>query len=224
MDRRRALGAYHPRGPGTSRRLRLATHPRLASDARPSDAGPGLRPAQGCEDRADGNSERPPHPSRSRRLGRRDRHRLDRRRPPDRAGQSGAVRFLLPRDLRAQILRESEAAHPRECCGLIEGIRHGEGWRADRLHPAPNLSQDADRFEIDPAVHLETQRGARDRGTAIIGCYHSHPDGRPRPSPRDRAGALEKDFVWLIAGSGGVLAGFVFDGADFHPVPIVEAG
>lgn len=131
--------------------------------------------------------------------------------------------LILPRDLRARILREAEAAHPRECCGLIEGLRVPEGWRILSLHSSPNLSADADRFDIDAAVHLAAQRGARDRGTAIIGCYHSHPTGQAEPSARDRAGALEADFVWLIAGPGKALAGFVFDGADFHPVRIIEA-
>jgi proteasome lid subunit RPN8/RPN11 len=131
------------------------------------------------------------------------------------------VTLRLPPDLRVQILREAAAAFPRECCGLIEGVRDGDGWCASLLHPAPNLSADADRFEIDPAAHLAAQRGARGRGAAIIGCYHSHPGGGVEPSARDRAWALEADFLWLIAG--GALAAFVFDGTDFRPVPIVEA-
>jgi len=40
------------------------------------------------------------------------------------------------------------------------------------------------------------------RGTAreIVGCYHSHPNGRAEPSRTDVAGGSESGFIWLIAG------------------------
>ncbi len=105
--------------------------------------------------------------------------------------------LILPDVLGARILEEARAAFPRECCGLIEGVRMGNVARALVVHPAHNVSPDPDRFEIDPAAHLRLRRAAREAGHAIIGCYHSHPNGRPNPSPRDLPG--EKDFVWLIA-------------------------
>jgi proteasome lid subunit RPN8/RPN11 len=60
---------------------------------------------------------------------------------------------------------------------------------------------------------------ARASGAAIIGCYHSHPEGAPRPSARDLAGAKEEDFLWLIV-AGEALEAFVylegvFVGADW---------
>ncbi|HEY0300722.1 MAG TPA: Mov34/MPN/PAD-1 family protein, partial [Rhizomicrobium sp.] len=59
----------------------------------------------------------------------------------------------------------------------------------------------------------------RAAGRDIVGCYHSHPDGRAAPSPRDRAGAAEAGFVWLIAvpaaAAAVTLAAYVFDGEDF---------
>ncbi len=105
--------------------------------------------------------------------------------------------LLLPDALGAQISEEARAAFPRECCGLIEGVRTGDAVRAVGIHPVHNVSPDPDRFEIDPAAHLRLRRTAREAGRAIVGCYHSHPNGRPGPSPRDLPG--EKDFLWLIA-------------------------
>jgi len=122
--------------------------------------------------------------------------------------------------LRDQILREAEAALPTECCGLIEGLTDGAGWHATALHPSANLSPDPNRFEIDPTIHLQAQRAARTRGTAILGCYHSHPNGRPDPSSRDREGAGETGFLWLIAVPGGALAAYEFDGLAFRSVPL----
>jgi len=105
--------------------------------------------------------------------------------------------LILPDALGAQIAEEARAAFPRECCGLIEGVRTGDVVHAVALHATHNISPHADCFEIDPAAHLRFRRSAREAGRAIVGCYHSHPNGRPAPSPRDLAG--DADFVWLIA-------------------------
>ncbi len=135
-----------------------------------------------------------------------------------------SVRVILRPKLRAQFEREARAAFPRECCGLLEGRRDGDGTRIEALHPARNLSPAPDAFEIVPADHFAAQRAARSAGRDIVGCYHSHPDGRAEPSPRDRAGAAEAGFVWLIAApdaaAGVALAAYVFDGEAFMPATL----
>ncbi|MGH6683831.1 MAG: M67 family metallopeptidase [Pseudolabrys sp.] len=135
---------------------------------------------------------------------------------------------MLPEALRAQIVREAQATLPRECCGLIEGRRAADCVVVSALRPARNLSGAADRFEMDPADHFRALRAARLRGSEIVGCYHSHPVGRAEPSLRDRDGAAEDGFVWLIAApqaaGGTTLAAFVFDGADFLPLDMDAPG
>lgn len=115
----------------------------------------------------------------------------------------------LPQQLRAQILREAENAGARECCGLVGGARDGGIFEVAALYPSRNLAAQADRFDIDPRDHLAASKAARASGHRLIGCYHSHPRGRPEPSARDLAGAGEENFLWLIA-SGGDLAAFVY--------------
>jgi len=133
--------------------------------------------------------------------------------------------FVLPLALRARLLQEACAASPRECCGLIEGRwLKGGGIEALALHPARNLAAEPDRFAIDPADHLRVQRTAREGGAVIVGCYHSHPEGRPEPSDRDRAGASERDFVWLIAGQWDQISAYVVDGAGFQALTLVPEG
>ena len=114
--------------------------------------------------------------------------------------------MILERALREAILAEARAAHPRECCGLLEG----DGERIAAIHPARNLADAADRFEIDPALQFRLRR----EGRRIVGCYHSHPGGVAAPSRRDADGAGETGFLWLIA-AGGALAAYVWDGAAF---------
>ena len=71
------------------------------------------------------------------------------------------------------------------------------------------MSQGLARFEIDPLTHIKAQKLARLRGSEIIGCYHSHPNGRAEPSATDLAGAGAEDFLWLIA-AGEDLNAFVY--------------
>ena len=115
----------------------------------------------------------------------------------------------LPAALADRIRREAKAAHPGECCGLIEGARAGNIFHITALHRARNLAADADRFDIDPRDHLDASKAARANGTHIIGCYHSHPNGVARPSARDLAGAGEENFLWLIA-TATEIAAFVY--------------
>jgi desampylase len=120
----------------------------------------------------------------------------------------------LSAGLRAQILQAAETAHPGECCGLIAGLREGAVFRVLALHPARNLAVDAGRFDIDPRDHLVASKAARAAGRQILGCYHSHPNGRAEPSAHDLAGAGEENFLWLIA-AGGELAAFVYSCGGF---------
>jgi desampylase len=128
--------------------------------------------------------------------------------------------LLLPVSLRDQIASEARAASPRECCGLIEGETAGDTIRAIALHPTANLANDpAAGFEIDPAAHIRLRCELRGTGRSVVGCYHSHPNGRPTPSQRDRCGGCEQGFVWIIAAVAGDAVSLVaFEGHEFQPV------
>lgn len=100
----------------------------------------------------------------------------------------------------AAIARAARAAYPRECCGLLLGQGGSGTFRVHEVVASDNLAP-ADRpdcFEVDPALLLRFQRERRGSGRAVIGLYHSHPDGDARPSPADRALAWQPDWVWLI--------------------------
>ncbi len=101
--------------------------------------------------------------------------------------------------LRDQIAREASDAFPRECCGLLEGIRAPGAIRIAAVHPMRNLSPGDDSFEIDPMEQFALLRATRARNSEIVGCYHSHPNGRAEPSARDLEYAQEIGFLWLIA-------------------------
>jgi proteasome lid subunit RPN8/RPN11 len=108
--------------------------------------------------------------------------------------------LTLPIALQEQIARDAFAALPNECCGLIEGARDGDTFKATALYLTLNLATESDRFEIDPAEQFNLMRTLRGTGRKIIGCYHSHPNGKAEPSARDAESAFDEHFVWLVAG------------------------
>lgn len=133
----------------------------------------------------------------------------------------------LPLLLQEQLCREALRSYPCECCGLIEGIVEGDRSRVTALRPMPNIAKQSDRFEIDPALHIALLRNLRDTGREIIGCYHSHPNGRAEPSACDRESADEEGFLWLICavdadGETTHIVGFESTGDRLVPVGIVQ--
>ena len=100
------------------------------------------------------------------------------------------------------IRTHARAAGAEECCGLLLG--DGPADHVTAIRPATNVAEISRHFfEIDPAVLLQAHREARAGGPAILGHYHSHPEGNPTPSPVDAAMAQGTGEVWLIVGSDG---------------------
>ncbi len=130
----------------------------------------------------------------------------------------------ISRALREKIAEDARKAFPSECCGLIEGAREFETARAIAIHPTRNTADTPDRFQIDPAEHIRLLRKARAAGHDIVGCYHSHPNGKGELSAADRENASEDDFVWVIAAIGPdkkpKLTGFACSGGTFAPIRI----
>jgi proteasome lid subunit RPN8/RPN11 len=111
------------------------------------------------------------------------------------------MRFRIFSTAVQQIAAHAVREHPHEACGLLLG----NGDRIDRAVAARNVAADPARaFEIDPALLLRCHREARAGGLALLGWYHSHPDGRDTPSAADAARVAEWGRLWLIATAAGV--------------------
>jgi desampylase len=95
----------------------------------------------------------------------------------------------------ATLLEEAARAAPQECCGLLLG----QGRRVEEARLAANIADDPLlRFEIDPAALIAAHREARAGGAALIGYFHSHPQGHPLPSATDCEHASGDGRVWAI--------------------------
>ena len=84
-------------------------------------------------------------------------------------------------------------------------FRLGEGAAITAIVPAANVHASPEsHFEIDPRALIDAHKAARAGGPQVIGYYHSHPNGDPRPSTTDRASAAHDGMVWAIAAAGEV--------------------
>lgn len=99
--------------------------------------------------------------------------------------------------------RHACADHPREACGLL----FGSAGAITAAEPARNVATRSHHgFEIEPAALLRAYRKARADGHAVLGWYHSHPNGVAQPSVTDAARAVEDGKLWLIVTTDAVTA------------------
>jgi proteasome lid subunit RPN8/RPN11 len=131
-----------------------------------------------------------------------------------------------------RVRAEAERAYPRECCGLLVGpaaaVAGGDApVRIDEAVPCANVAPAPEHtFEVDPQARIDLERRLRGGPRALVGHYHSHPDGEAWPSDRDRARAFERGHVWLIAavaqGRCRVVRGFLPAAGGFDEIALLE--
>jgi len=110
---------------------------------------------------------------------------------------------------------------PIECCGFLIG-RDNDVFCAVEMD---NVDRSPVRYRIDDAAHLELRRVLRGAAPplAILGVYHSHPQGDAYPSETDVAEAHYPGWVHVIVGLGGrlpVLRAFEIVGATVRSVTL----
>lgn len=102
-------------------------------------------------------------------------------------------------DLLDAIERAARDRYPEEACGLLVGRPAPPGCTVTAVHESPNVAEDRrSGFEVDPGLRLRLQRETRKVGEAVLGLFHSHPEGTAAPSETDRASIWEPDLIWLI--------------------------
>ncbi len=114
---------------------------------------------------------------------------------------STGQRLLLSSTLAAQLEQQAVRAYPYECCGILIGVHHEAGVMVRRVAAAENIAVGDRRrqYQIDWETLFESVRRTRDSREAIVGFYHSHPDGACQPSSLDHRNAWI-DYAYLIVG------------------------
>ena len=62
------------------------------------------------------------------------------------------MKLVLPRTCGRGSKTQARGAFPRECCGLVEGRRHGGFAEAMALHAAHNIAERDDRLKFIPNI------------------------------------------------------------------------
>jgi len=110
-------------------------------------------------------------------------------------------RLLLPLSLAEQIEDHAARAFPEECCGILMGVSRAADVVVHRIMAAENIAAGdrLKRYQIDWESLFKAVRETQDSPEAIVGFYHSHPDGSCQPSWTDHREAWI-DYAYLIAG------------------------
>lgn len=98
-----------------------------------------------------------------------------------------------------KILRHAEEGLPNEACGLIGGIRTGDGNAEVReVYLLTNLDASPEHFSMDPREQLAAVKEMRAEGIQLLGNWHSHPETPSRPSEEDKRLAHDSKAWYLI--------------------------
>ena len=122
-----------------------------------------------------------------------------------------------------EVAAHARDALPAECCGVLLG-RANEIVEIIEAVRTRNVSENPNRYSLDPKDHIEARRTARMRGLAVIGFYHSHPHSEPEPSIADLSEATYPGHVYLIVrprGQGAKVRLFRFEPDGFLEVGFV---
>lgn len=97
-----------------------------------------------------------------------------------------------------EMRRGISRAAPEEGCGLLGGELHAGIGSVKVVLPITNTLHSRTRFKMDPVEQLAAFEQLDAQGLALIGIYHSHPNGPPAPSATDLDEAFYPDVAYLI--------------------------
>ena len=108
----------------------------------------------------------------------------------------------ISRQLLKSIVEHAQQSRPHECCGILMSTS-GNSSVVDHVIPAENVEKDDPerRYALGHNAHLKAVNMEALGEAYIIGYYHSHPDGKPRPSNHDAEQAVS-EVIYLITGLG----------------------
>lgn len=124
---------------------------------------------------------------------------------------------------REEMIEHARDGAPLEVCGVLGG-RRGDPIRVRTVHRAENVAENPRRtYVIDPAEQYAHMEAVEGDGDDVVGFYHSHPDGPPRPSATDAARATWPGRTYLVVGLGGAeptLGAWRWTGDRFERQPL----
>lgn len=108
--------------------------------------------------------------------------------------------IVVPPAVRTTIVERAREGAPEEVCGVLGGEYDPDSRSLVRSqYPAENVAdRPRTRYRIDPEEQLAIFDRLEAHDEEIVGFYHSHPRGPPRPSATDKAQATWPDRSYVI--------------------------
>lgn len=132
---------------------------------------------------------------------------------PERAStrQSLAGTLTVARPAYDAVVAHAREGALAEVCGVLGGERGADGGcegggeasdarvAADGVRRVANVADDArTTYELEPTEQLAAMDAVEAAGMDVVGFYHSHPAGPPRPSRTDVARATWPGYSYVI--------------------------
>ncbi|MFB6157299.1 MAG: desampylase [Haloferacaceae archaeon] len=112
--------------------------------------------------------------------------------------------LVVARQAYDELLRAGEAAGDREVCGVMAGTYGERESRVAAVHPVENAAETPEtRYAMAPEEQFEVLERVEAAGRDVVGFYHTHPAGPPRPSATDAARATWTGYSYAVCTLGG---------------------
>ncbi|MFB6171123.1 MAG: desampylase [Haloarculaceae archaeon] len=106
--------------------------------------------------------------------------------------------MLVASAVRDALLAHAREGAPEEVCGVLGG-RAGPPPRVTTARRVPNVAaRPRTEYRLDPEAQFAAMDAGEDAGETVVGFYHSHPRGPPRPSATDEARATWADHYYVV--------------------------
>ena len=98
--------------------------------------------------------------------------------------------YDIPRAIVAELIQRAHASPEHEVCGLLAGNITPTAYHVSACYPIPNSHPTpATHFHMEPRQFVQAMYAIAATNLALVGIYHSHPNGSPQPSSADIAAA-----------------------------------
>jgi len=115
--------------------------------------------------------------------------------------------LTLRRDLYDEIVHQGYEGGDEEVCGVLAGVYGDDGSVVRAIRQVDNVAETPQiRYAMDPETQLAAIESVEADGHDVVGFYHTHPTGPPRPSETDAARATWPGYSYAIC---------AFDGYPF---------
>jgi len=128
--------------------------------------------------------------------------------------------LVLSRSQYDALVDHAREGAPEEVCGMLSGSRSDDVATVERVDRVANVA-DASRvtYTLDPEEQLSVMDDVEAAGDEVVGFYHSHPAGPPRPSETDAAQAAWPGYTYVIVSLDGAepfVGAWRWDGTEFQ--------